>query len=135
VAPEDAPLRFVVITPDDEFYSRLQQIAASCEWHIERTRSIVEAETLVRPEATPMVVYERDPEHPDWRGALRRLSEFPAQPCILLASPVADDYLWQEVIRNHGYDILPKSAPPEKIIHCLKFAWFWAVTKGKPGLQ
>src|ERR1700680_1904367 len=26
----------------------------------------------------------------------------------------------------HGYDLLPKSAPSEKLIHRLEFAWFWA---------
>ncbi len=61
----------------------------------------------------------------DWRGALVRLSETGNGACILLASRVASDYLWQEVIRNQGYDVLAKSAGPEELMRNLRFAWFW----------
>ncbi len=47
---------------------------------------------------------------------MKRLNNLPARPCVLLASRVADDYLLQEVVRNHGYDLLPKSAPSAKLI-------------------
>jgi hypothetical protein len=60
---------------------------------------------------------------------LKNMNDLPAHPSVLLASRVADDYLLQEVVRNHGYDLLPKSAPSEKLIHCINFAWFWARAK------
>src|SRR6185503_18765458 len=65
----------------------------------------------------------------NWRDALKNMNDLPAHPSVLLASRVADDYLLQEVVRNHGYDLLPKSAPSEKLIHCINFAWFWARAK------
>jgi hypothetical protein len=128
---EDKILRFIVITEDEEFYLRLKQIASTCEWRIARATSLDEAEPLIKAEPTPMVVYDRDLDDGNWRYALRRLNESPAQPCVLLASQVADDYLWQEIVRNHGYDILPKPAPSEKVIGCLKFAWFSARVNGR----
>jgi hypothetical protein len=129
-ADDDPILGFIVITPDEEFYVRLQQIAGTCEWRIGRAASLDEAETLIKAKPTPMVVYDRDSSDGNWRWALRRLNESAAKPCVLLASQVADDYLCQEIVRNHGYDILPKPAPSEKLIRCLKFAWF--STRVKP---
>ena len=123
-ADDDLILRFIVITADEEFYLTLQRIASTCEWRIWRAGSVDEAEALISAKPTPMVIYERDSTDGNWRCALRRLNESSAKPCVLLASQVADDYLLQEVVRNHGYDMLPKSAPREKLIRCLKFAWF-----------
>ena len=78
-----------------------------------------------------MVVYESASDCGNWREVFRRLNQIPSQPCLLLASQVADSYLLQEVVRNHGYDILPKAADREKQIRCLKFAWFWAIGRGQ----
>lgn len=124
-------LRLVVVTPDDEFHARLQQIALSCHWRIARAASIEEAEVLIASRPTPLVVYEADRNDTNWRVALGRLNGQPTHPCVLLASRVADDNLLHEVLRNHGYDILPKPATREKLIHRLNLAWFWALAWGR----
>ena len=128
---EGFDLRFIVITADEEFYLKLGQIAGSCDWKIARVASIDEAEALIRNKPAPLVVYEGDSGDGNWRSGLRRLNELPTHPCVLLASSVSDDNLLREVIRNHGYDILPKSAPKENLIRCLNFAWFWALAWGR----
>jgi len=130
-ADDDRILRFLVITADEEFYLKLRQIALSCQWKIARAVSIGEAEILIRNEPVPLVVYESDSGTGDWQSGLRRLNELSRHPCVLLASAVSDDNLLREVVRNHGYDILPKSAPPENVIRCLNFAWFWALAWGR----
>jgi hypothetical protein len=128
-ADDDLIVRLIVITADEDFYLRLQQIAGTSDWRIGRALSTDEAETLISAKPTPIVVYDSDSDGGNWRGALRSLNGLPTRPCVLLASRVADDYLLQEVVRNHGYDLLPKSAPSEKVIHRLEFAWFWARAK------
>ncbi|HWF11219.1 MAG TPA: hypothetical protein VG297_22270 [Bryobacteraceae bacterium] len=124
--PEDAALRFIVITEDEPFYTRLRGIADGCQWRIGRAQSIDEIQKQIGRPPTPIVIYERDLAGGDWRAGLMKLHQTTIKPCVLLASRVADEYLWQEVVRNHGYDILPKTAPDEKLIRLLKFAWFWA---------
>jgi len=119
-------VRFIVITADEEFYLRLQQIAGTREWRIRRALSDDNAEALISATPTPVVIYDSDWNGGKWRSALSRMSDLPGNPCILLASRVEDDFLLREVVRNHGYDLLPKSVPSEKLIHCLEFAWFWA---------
>jgi hypothetical protein len=124
-ADDDLIVRLIVITADEDFYLRLQQIAVTYDWRIGRAMSTNEAEKLIRAAPTPIVIYDSDSNGENWRAALRSLHDLPAHPCVLLASRVADDYLLQEIVRNHGYDLLPKSAASEELIHRLKFAWFW----------
>jgi hypothetical protein len=124
-AGEDSDLHLVVLSVDSEFYARLEQIATDCKWQITRAASLEEAEALLVAEPLPLIICEHDPDG-DWRTALRRLNISPVKPCTLLASRVADDYLWQEVVRNHGYDILHKVAANDQLMRSLKFAWFWS---------
>jgi hypothetical protein len=125
-ADDDLVVHFIVITADEEFYLRLQQIADAYQWRIGRAHSPDGMQTLIGAQPTPIVIYDGDLNAGNWRDAFRDMKDLPAHPCVLLASRVADDYLLQEVLRNHGYDLLPKLAPNEKLIHCLKFAWSWA---------
>jgi hypothetical protein len=126
VADDDVIVRLIVITADEEFYLRLQQIAGTSGWGITRALSTDEVAMLISAKPTPIVIYDSDWNGGNWRNALRKMSDLPAHPCVLLASRVEDDYLLREVVRYHGYDLLPKSAPSEKLIHRLEFAWFWA---------
>jgi DNA-binding NarL/FixJ family response regulator len=125
-ADDDLVVHFVVITADENFYLRLQQIADASQWRLGRALSTDEAQPLISAQPTPIVLYDADSNGENWRDAVRDIKDLPAHPCVLLASRFADDYLLQEVLRNHGYDLLPKSAPNDKLIHSLKFAWSWA---------
>jgi DNA-binding NarL/FixJ family response regulator len=130
---DDSIVGFIVVTTDDVFYSALQQIAVARAWRIGRSASVDQAEAIMKAKPAPIVVYDRDSTEDNWRDAVRRLSDLPAHPCVLLASQVADNYLLDEVVRNHGYDILPKSVARERLIQCIQFAWSWARTCAKTG--
>jgi hypothetical protein len=51
----------------------------------------------------------------------------------LLASQVADDYLWQEIVRNHGCDVLPKPAMSERVISLSQIRVVFGASEGKSG--
>lgn len=125
---DDLVLNAVVITADDAFYAQLRHIADERGWRVARAESIEKAETLIGHKPTPLVIYEGEAGNGNWRFALRRLNNLPTHPCVLLASAVADENLLREVMRNSGYDILPKAASSEKITRALNFAWFWAIS-------
>jgi hypothetical protein len=125
---DELVLSLVVISADEEFYARLRRIAGECGWNLERATTIEAAETMVARKPTPLVVYEGDSDRGNWRFAVRRLNDLPPHPCVLLASSVSDENLLREVVRNNGYDILPKAASTEKLIRSLNFAWFWALS-------
>jgi hypothetical protein len=128
---DDLALSLIVVTPDEKFHLTLYEIARACDWRITRVASVDEVGMLVWAKPTPMVIYDRDSTDEEWHDAVRRLGELPAQPCVLLASQVADSYLLAEVVRNHGYDILAKSVTAEKLTQCLRFAWSWARSRAR----
>jgi len=54
------------------------------------------------------------------------LSSSRHRPCVLLVSRVVDDYLWNEVVRRGGYDVLSKPLREEEVARAIKLAWaYW----------
>ena len=63
--------------------------------------------------------------HQDRRDVLAKIASQPQAVCVLLASRVMDDYLWHQVIRHHGYDVVAKPFQPEELRRAVTFAWSW----------
>ena len=80
-----------------------------------------------------IVILDRDLASPDWRPAVRQFASHPNCACVILASRVIDDYLWEEVIIHGGYDVLVKPFQERELIHTLEFAW--SVTKSRPSVR
>jgi DNA-binding response OmpR family regulator len=121
----ESRVRFLVITADGHFHSLLHDIATASEWTILRVPTVEEALALLRRECVPLVIYDWDGPDSDWRDALDRLTALRPESCTMLASKVADEYLQREVVRHHGYDVLPRSGNREQLMRALQFAWFW----------
>jgi DNA-binding NarL/FixJ family response regulator len=118
-------IRLLAITANDQFYSGLVDIAGSCGWEIRRASSVKEGLDVVRSLGMPLVLFDWDESGHDWRHGLNRLASAHCHPCVLLASRVADENMRQEVIRFHGYDVLPRSADRDQVVRKIQFAWFW----------
>jgi DNA-binding NarL/FixJ family response regulator len=118
-------IRLLTITTNDQFYSGLVDIAASRGWEIRRASSVTEGLDVVRSVGIPLVLFDWDENGNDWRAGLNRLASAHCHPCVLLASRVADENMRQEVIRHHGYDVLPRSADQDQVVQAIQFAWFW----------
>ncbi|HUQ90263.1 MAG TPA: response regulator [Bryobacteraceae bacterium] len=68
-----------------------------------------------------MILCDRDIPDLEWRGAIRKLSAaFPV--CVILTSPVVDDYLSIEVARCGGFDVLPTPLRDEHVVRAIKLA-------------
>lgn len=121
---DEREIRVLVITSDAEYYANLQNIASRRGWTICRNATVEEGIAAVREAPFLIVVYDSNAPNSDWQRAFQRLNALQTPLCILLASRVGDPYLWQEVIRSGGFDLLPRSAPEEDLIRTLRFAWF-----------
>jgi len=119
------PVRLVAITDRPDDYSTLQQIATGYRWKISIVSSSNAAIACLNEQPTPLVICDRDLAGEDWREVLARIAALPQAVCVLLASRVVDDYLWRQVIRNHGYDVVSKPFQPEELRRAVTFAWSW----------
>jgi DNA-binding NtrC family response regulator len=71
---------------------------------------------------SPVVLYDRDWPNAEWRTAVQALASSHQRSCVILASRVADDYLWQELIRCGGYDLIAKPFRADDVARSLKLA-------------
>lgn len=119
------PVILVAITQNPDDAEKLHQIAASYGWRISIVGSSDAAIALLKEQPTPLVICDRDISGETWRDVLAKIVALPQAVCILLASGVVDDYLWHQVIRHHGYDVVAKPFRPEELRRAVTFAWSW----------
>jgi DNA-binding NtrC family response regulator len=123
----------IVITTDPVFGSSLSEIASSCGWKCRQAPTVENAMPLLLAESIPLVIVDGRYGDDDWQQAFSRLHQLAPERCLLLASSAADPYLWQEVIRLGGFDLLNRSASRDETVRRLMFAWFCTESARKQG--
>ncbi len=74
----------------------------------------------------PIVLCDRDLAGGEWQDTLRLLHSVRDRPCVILLSNVADEYLWNEVVRRGGFDVLTRPFRKEQVVSMLEFAYtYW----------
>jgi hypothetical protein len=69
---------------------------------------------------------DRDLAGVDWRETMSAFASLSNGICIVLVSRVIDAYLWNEVIRHGGYEVLPKPLREEDVLRAVALAWsYW----------
>jgi DNA-binding NtrC family response regulator len=90
------------------------------EIHFAESR--VEAWDTLNRLNSPLILYDRDWPDAEWRTTVQTFASSPHRSCVILASRVADDNLWQELIRCGGYDLLAKPFRADDVARALKLA-------------
>lgn len=98
------------------------RFAESCE----------EACSVANQLTAPVILLDRDWPDTEWRTAVERLTASPHHACVILMSGVSDDYLWQELIRRGGYDVLSKPLQADKVARVVKLALSYWSSAPKP---
>lgn len=128
--PDGHRVALLVITRDSQLYARMREIASKWKWTIFRTTEVRPgtASDCFDSASIRIVIYDGDSLEGEWMDVLRKISQWEGRPCVLLASRVSDQYLWGEVVRCGGYDLIVKSAEQSQLMRTLRFAWFWKKT-------
>ena len=92
-------------------------------WRTYRVRSRLEFVRHVHDNRPRVVVCERDLPDGDWRDVLAATSSLPSPPPLIVASRLADEHLWAEVLNLGGYDVLAKPLDKQEVGRTLKLAW------------
>jgi hypothetical protein len=123
----DSGVALLVITCDSGLYAAIGEIVSVWKWTVRQQSEPFPADASGPMELSPckIVIYDSDLTDGSWKQALMKLRTAGDDPCILLASRVYDQYLWNEVIRCGGFDVIAKSANREQMARTLRFAWFW----------
>jgi len=118
-------LQTLLISPDENYRERLQQVFDRRGWRLECVATLGYALNHLRSRPAQVVVYDSLPADDNWRDVLNALRLLPHRPCVLLTSSVIDESFGDEVVRLHGYDVFSRHADEDEIARTINSAWFW----------
>lgn len=116
------PLAIVGFVLDQQDRRLLAGLGSRYQWNLRLADTIEEAQALSGELPASVILYDRDAPGGAWWQNVQALASGSHRPCILLVSRVVDDYLWNEVIRRGGYDVLPKPLREEDVVRAIKLA-------------
>lgn len=119
-------VRILAIMPNDSERQTLLGIAERSRWRLEFAATCKSAVERLREETFAIVLCDRELPGSDWRQMVESLLAGSPGVCLILTSPVNDDYLWQEVIQRGGYDVLTRPFQEDKVRNAIDLAWsYW----------
>jgi len=110
----------------DEDRRELGKILDSCRWEVILSGSCAAAIHAVERRSAPIIISGRTFPDGEWRDLWNRIRSRPRPPMLILASRLADESLWSEVLNLGGYDLLLKPFRPEevvRVVHGALLAW------------
>ena len=78
---------------------------------------------LARQVDAPVVLCDRDLPGLEWQKGVPRLVSASSTSCLILLSDVSDPYLWDELVRHGGFDVLTRPFQREQLLAMLDFAY------------
>jgi FixJ family two-component response regulator len=125
--PGPGPITVAALVTEERDRASLSSLEEHDQWHV-RLEDNPSWKTLTNLES-PIIIWDRDLPGEDWRDVVHLLATLPHRPCVLLLSRVVDDYLWNEVVRFGGYDVLSKPLKEAEVLRVVRLAWsYWAST-------
>ena len=111
----------LVVSGDEQDHSSLQRILQhDCELH--RVPGRRDALLSIRRFRPWVVVCDQILIDGDWRDLLRDLQSEREIPPLIVASRLADDRLWAEVLNLGGYDLLTKPFAAKEVSRVVRLA-------------
>jgi DNA-binding response OmpR family regulator len=112
----------------------IDEVSRRNQWSMGFASTSDEARDALKRTQPQIILVDRDIVGPDWRYAVSSLVTASGGACVLLISKVIDDYLWNEVVINGGYDVLRKPLNEDDVLRNVKLAWsYWYGTRRVTG--
>jgi DNA-binding NtrC family response regulator len=128
--PRRSRVMIVSVLLEDQDRSLIAEVCYQNQWDVFFAKTCDEARQVSEQIKPHVILLDRDLADGDWRNFLSACAASSAGACTMLISKVADDYLWNEVVCNGGYDVLPKPLREQDVLRAVKFAWsYWNSTK------
>jgi FixJ family two-component response regulator len=121
---DSAPSRLTIVALvlGDRDRQVLADVCALHPWDLHFTSTFEEAWAVLNHLKAPLVLCDRDCPGAEWREVVQRMASSAHRACVILLSGVVDDYLWNEVNRKGGYDVLSKPLREDDVVRSVKLA-------------
>jgi FixJ family two-component response regulator len=129
------PLAIIGLVTDDEDRRLLARICRRNCWHLLFADTREEARFALDKVKAPVILCDRDLPGEGWRETVGDLASSSHRACVILVSGVVDTYLWDEVVRTGGYDVLSKPLREDDVVRVVRLAWsYWNSATGRVAL-
>lgn len=123
---QEEAIRVLALTRSERERRDLKEIASKSRWCLKLANSSSQAAEYLRQKPIGVILCDRDLPGPHWREHLTILQLYAPASCFILVSAVNDDYLWEEVIRTGGYDVVTKPFRESQVLRTVTLAWtYW----------
>jgi len=118
----------------DQDRQLLSGICGRSGWEVVFADNCCDAKAALDRVKAPVVLCDRDSVETGWREAIGSLASRPHLACVILLSEAVDTYLWSEVVRGGGYDVLPKPLREDDVIRAVRLARSYWNSSARTGL-
>jgi DNA-binding NtrC family response regulator len=109
----------------------VRELSGSRHWNVSFATACADALALIGQTKAQILFMDRDLGGSDWRETMSAFASSSNKICIMLVSTVVDTYLWNEVVRNGGYEVLPKPLRADDVSRAVSLAWsYWSSSAG-----
>jgi CheY-like chemotaxis protein len=116
----------VVVTPVAEDSAMVCEVLGALDWPVARFATLEEAKPAM--ERASVVLCDAEMPDGNWREAVETLEGFVDPAMLVVASRLADERLWSEVLNEGGHDVLAKPFRPAEVLQSIASAYRWRDT-------
>ncbi len=104
----------------------VSECARAAGWKLKLLDTVDQAVCVAGSEVVMLIIMDRDLSEQEWRGSVQSLANTLSNPCVLLASSVVDPYLFQELVKHGGFDLVPKPIQTKELLRLGRLAFaYW----------
>lgn len=112
----------LLVSPAPEDHIFLQPLLSVAGRKTYFVRTYREALGVLCRDRIAVIICERDLPDGKWKDLLSQIAPLSDPPCLIVASRLADEFLWAEVLNLGGYDVLAKPFDAEEVVRVVTLA-------------
>jgi CheY-like chemotaxis protein len=98
----------------------LERLGKTHAWEVRFTTSAGAGFRLASQSHFELILCDCNQAESHWRGVIERIAASSPRSCILLVSPVRDDYLRRDVLQRGGHDVLVRPLREESALYSVQ---------------
>ncbi len=122
---EEPAIRIAAIVKKTRDKALLAGLASEQNWVVHFRDTCEDGKKLVSSGKIPIVLFDREISGDEWRDMISAMAQSGHFVYAILISSVSDDYLWNEVMRHGGQDVLTSPLREEDVLRAVRLAWLY----------
>jgi DNA-binding NtrC family response regulator len=127
--PLSSDITILAVSPFEQDKRLIQATVRAARTPVLTAGRLSEAIPLFKHRKISLVICERDLPDGDWRDMLGQMNNLMPGARLVVASRLADERLWAEVLNLGGYDVLAKPFSVQEMMHVIESALQLSVTQ------